>query len=605
MAKALKILAISGMCTLMMFCATVVSPPGGPEDTLPPRVSGTTLAPNSINQSVNLNLTLQFDEWIIQKPPSGAVAISPPISGKLQVKADGNNLRIYSTEPLDSNTTYTLTVTNAIKDLRNNPLEKPFQILFSTGTFLDSLKTDFSVLLHDSLTKKKKFPVVAFYPIGKIRSHKRYLEKFRDSTLTAAADTIPNIRKEIPLYIAQTDSLGKGTLQGMQAGLYIAAAFLDENNNQRLDAESEIAGIAEFPVELNENKKMLRFSLGDLDTSSLSLDAVSQRGNKEIEFSFSRKIILDSLFLQKNNCFLKTAKDTLFSYGFYTEYNSKNTVLLFNNLKNDSLYSAHCLYAADSLGRQLDSARNNVKYKFKKIPEDEIAPTVISKTEPIGGSTDILPDLPIKLHYNHPISADTMKFRLYVNEDSVKIEVKQIDAASLEIFSVPAWGTDSKLKFVSVEKDSITDTLFREKILTQFSTISKLKLASLKGNIPGGNSQTIVILREIIGQSRQETVKAKAKAKYSANARPSRSFGTERQAKCDSSGYFEIKGLAFGTYSLMYFKDLNGDGRLTAGSIYPLAAGDPWAAAEEDLIIPSGGENFLKELIKDLPSLER
>jgi len=577
-------------------CASVAPPPGGPEDKLPPRISGSTLAPNSVNRSTTLDLTLQFDEWIVQKPPNGAVAISPPISGKLRVAADGDKLRIYSTEPLDSNTTYTLTVTNAIKDLQDNPLEKPFQILFSTGSFLDSLKTNFSVLLQDSLTKKKKFPVVAFYPFGSPRIHKRYLEKFRDSTLKAEADTIPRVTKEVPLYIAQTDSLGNGVLQGMQAGLYLAVAFLDENNNQKLDATSEIAGIAKFPFKLNAQKKggdlpLLRFSLGDLDTSSFSLDAVSQKGNGEIEVSFSRSTILDSLFKLKENCFVLNGKDTIFPSDFYIGANNGNIVFLVDNLKNDSLYTVRCLYAKDSLERQLDTARNSAKFKFKKVPEKEIPPTFIFKTEPAKEAFDVLPDLPIKLYYNHPVSADTLKFRLYVNEDSVKIEVKQVDAANLEILADPIWGTDSKIKFVQMEKDSVVDTLFREKILTQFSTIAKLKLASLKGEIPGGYDETVVILREIVGG---------AKAKHNKHLK---SFGRQWQTRCDDDGRFEIKGLPEGIYKLLYFNDLNGDGRLTSGSIYPLKAGEPWESPEEDLILPHGDDNILKELLKNLPEL--
>jgi uncharacterized protein (DUF2141 family) len=596
--KILLILLVLGILVQTFSCASVAPPSGGPEDKLPPRISGTTLAPNAINQSVNLDLTLQFDEWIVQKPSSGAVAISPPISGKLRVEAKGEKLRIYSTEPLDSNTTYTLTVTNAIKDLQDNPLEKPFQILFSTGNFLDSLKVNFSVLLQDSLIKKKKFPVVAFYPIGKARSHKGYLEKFRDSTLSAEADTIPRIAKEIPQYIAQTDSLGNGVLQGMQAGLYLAVAFLDENNNQKLDATSEIAGIADFPFKLTEAKTsddlpLLRFSLGDLDTSSFSLDAVSQRGNKEIEFSFSRNTVLDSLFKQKNNCFLLSGKDTIFPSDSYIEFYSKNTVFLVENLKNDTLYTARCLYARDSLGRQLDTAQGSAKFRFKKIPEKEITPTVISRTEPAKEASDVLPDLPIMLYYNHPVSADTLKFRLYVNGDSVKTEVRQLDAANLEISADSVWGTDSKIKFVQVEKDSVVDTLFKEKILTQFSTISKLKLASLKGEIPGGDAQTVVVLQEIISSG----TKTKPLAKQS------RQFGRQWQANCDDSGAFEIKGLPEGIYKLLYFRDFNEDGRLTSGSIYPLAAGEPWISPEEDLILPHGDDNFLKELLKNLPEL--
>jgi uncharacterized protein (DUF2141 family) len=490
---------------------------------------------------------------------------------------------------LDSNTTYTLTVTNAIKDLRNNPLEKPFQILFSTGPILDSLKTDFSVQLHDSLISRKKFPVVAFYPVGKTRASKRYLEKFRDSTLTAETDTMPNITKEIPQYIAQTDSLGKGTLQGMQAGLYLAAAFLDGNNNQKMDISDEVAGIAALAFELTDEKKLLRFSLGDVDTSSFTLDAVSQRGNREIELSFSRNIVLDSMFAQKDNCFLTTLKDTIFSSSFYTERSSKNPVLLFENLRNDTLYTARCLYAKDSLGRTLDTARASAKIRFKRIPDNEITPPIISRIEPTKGSSEVLPGLPIKLHYNRPVSSDTLNFRMEINDDSVKVNVAQIDAAYLEISSEPMWNVDSKVKLNLMEKDTVSDTLLNAKMLTLFNTISKLKLASLKGSIPGGDSQTVVVLRET-------TTNKMGKASI-------KTLGREWNAKCNRSGGFEIKDLPEGTYKLMYFRDLNGNGRLNSGSVYPLEVGEPWAVAEEDLILPNGDDNILKELVTDLPEL--
>jgi uncharacterized protein (DUF2141 family) len=383
----------------------------------------------------------------------------------------------------------------------------------------------------------------------------------------------------------------------MQAGSYLAAAFLDENNNQRLDAEDEIAGIAAFPFQLSEETKKIQFSLGDLDTSSFSLDAVSQRGNAEMEFSFSRDIILDSLFKQKDNCFFATAKDTLYPYDYYTEMSSKNPVLLINDMKNDTLYTARCLYASDSLGRHLDTARSSVKFRFKKIPEKEITPTIISKVEPTRGVEDLLPGQPAKIYFNRQISADTLDFRIYINEDSVQVEVKHIDAAQLEISSNPPWSSDAKIKLVQMVKDTVADTL-SEKILAQFSTISKLKLASLKGSIPGGNAQTVVILQELISSATGPAAK-KAAAKASA----ARTLGREFTTRCDASGNFEIKALPSGIYKLTYFKDLNNDGRLTSGSIHPIKPGEPWAAPEDDLILPPGDDNILKELMKNLPEL--
>ena len=92
-------------------CATVEAPKGGPEDKLPPRVAGVSPAPQAVQQPTDLNVTLLFDECIADKIPRNAVSVSPPIEKKLQLEVDGDRLYIRSKSPLDSNTTYTLTIT--------------------------------------------------------------------------------------------------------------------------------------------------------------------------------------------------------------------------------------------------------------------------------------------------------------------------------------------------------------------------------------------------------------------------------------------------------------------------------------------------------------
>jgi hypothetical protein len=164
----------------------------------------------------------------------------------------------------------------------------------------------------------------------------------------------------------------------------------------------------------------------------------------------------------------------------------------------------------------------------------------------------------------------------------------------MEISSNPPWASDSKIKIVQMVKDTLADTL-SARTLTQFSTISRLKLASLKGSIPGGNAQTIIILQELVSSSRPTAKKIPAST--------TRALGREFTAKCNESGNFEIKAIPSGIYKLTYFKDLNNDNRLTSGSIHPLKPGEPWAAPEEDLILPPGDDNFLKELLKNLPEI--
>ena len=200
-------------------CATVVAPTGGPEDKLSPRVAGISPAPNSVNQPQRLEATLQFDEWIASSIPRGAVAISPPLDKKIRLEVDGDVLRISSDAPLDSATTYTLTITNGLKDLRGNAISEPFTLVFSTGSKLDSLGARGRVLLPDSLRRTKTYPAVGLYPLGQERLGRHYLSRFRDSLMAAEADTLPRLHKEPPLFITHTDSTGAFQFQGLRPGL--------------------------------------------------------------------------------------------------------------------------------------------------------------------------------------------------------------------------------------------------------------------------------------------------------------------------------------------------------------------------------------------------
>ena len=120
-------------------CATSVAPGGGPEDKYSPRVAGVYPSPGSVNISSELNIHLQFDEWISPTIPRSAVTISPPLEKKLRFEVDGDELYITSRAQLDSNTTYTVTIASGLKDLRGNAVADPFRLTFSTGPIIDSL----------------------------------------------------------------------------------------------------------------------------------------------------------------------------------------------------------------------------------------------------------------------------------------------------------------------------------------------------------------------------------------------------------------------------------------------------------------------------------
>lgn len=564
---------------LLAACATVVPPSGGPEDKLPPRVAGIAPAPGAVAQNTQLDVTLQFDEWINSSIPRSAVSISPPIEKKLRFDVDGDRLHIYSSSPLDTLTTYTLTISNGLKDLQGNSIAKPFQLVFSTGPVLDSLQVSGRVLVPDSLQRQKFFPAVGLFPLGADRAERRYLKRFRDSLELASADTLPRLHREPPLYLTHADSLGNFRFQGLRPGLYQVAAFADLNGNQRIEFQSELAGVAEQLLRLDSVAAPLWLTLGDQDTAALRLEGISQRGNSQIEVAFSRPPVLDSAFLDSGNCVVtrKGNPAPLKSSGYYTEALSGNLVLVVDSLQADSTYQVACRAATDSLGRKLDARQANAELRWEKMTDT--VSTRVSLVTPSRGARSVWTDEAIVVAYNRPVHSDSLAphFILQVNADTVPAIVNQRDAVRLEIRTTGAWSPDATVRLSYLKPDTLEQA--GSELLAQFETVAKLKMASLTGTVPGGTALTRIRLRSV---ERKDEV---------------------RTARCDAKGTFKITGLLEGFYVVDYFHDLDGNGLPSPGRLFPLRAGEPWRAPVNELILPHGDDNILEKLLPELPRL--
>lgn len=123
---------------LLQQCANMVTPSGGPKDTLPPIV--TEAIPE--NHSVNFNskkIEITFDEYITLENAKQQVLVSPPLNEKPDIKLVNKTVVIRFKEALKSNTTYTINFGDAIKDLHEGNAFKNYIYSFSTGEILDTL----------------------------------------------------------------------------------------------------------------------------------------------------------------------------------------------------------------------------------------------------------------------------------------------------------------------------------------------------------------------------------------------------------------------------------------------------------------------------------
>ncbi len=578
------------LCAGLLACATQVAPGGGPEDKLPPRVAAVYPAPMTTNHPNELYVKLEFDEWINASIPRSAVSISPPIEKKLKFEVSGRTLELTSRAELDENTTYTVTFAGGIKDLHGNSLATPFTVVFSTGSHIDSLTLSGRILVNDTMVRKSLFPSIGLFLMGSEREGRKYLEKFRD-TVTHALDTLPMLSKEPPLFITRADSAGNFTLTGLKPGRYRVIAFVDANGNQRLEPAVELAGVWTQDLVLDSTTKdTVWIPLADHDTSHVELETVSQPYANVLEASFNRPVRFDSAFVDTNNCSLTSPEGkTLFPRYVYLGASTNKPQFFFNPApKKEVLYKFACKSAVDSLFRVLDTLRNEAELEWTEKKADTLDPSVAT-TKLISRTAVAFPSDSVVIAYNKPVP-DSVRdsFFVVIGKDTSSVQVRRVDPIRFTLQNEP-WPTDTKVKVLlgymdttlaRADSNGVRDTVIelKYKQLLQFETVAKLKLASLKGKIPGAGEGAYVRLK-VVGKT------------------------SYYYASCGGDGSFSFDDLVEGNYFMDYYYPEKGSREPDAGGLNPFRYGSAWRAPNDTVKI-ANGENDLEKLVPNLPALK-
>ncbi len=211
------VMLILGVMIFSHGCANTTTPPsGGPKDTIPPVITaiypglGATNIPRE-----KTKLILEFNEYVKVKDAK-SLFLSPPLEKAPKYRLKGKGVVISFEEPLDSNRTYTLDVTNAITDNNEGNPFPGFTLVFSTGDRIDSMVVTGLVQDCNTLAPLKGATVLLY------KDH---------------ADSALFLKR--PDAAVKTDDWGFFCLRNIQDTLYRMYALIDENNNNKYDPDAE------------------------------------------------------------------------------------------------------------------------------------------------------------------------------------------------------------------------------------------------------------------------------------------------------------------------------------------------------------------------------
>ena len=204
----------------MMFspsCANTTTPPsGGPKDTMPPVITELYPEPGAVGVPVEkTQLKMTFNEYVVVKDAK-SLYLSPPMEKSPKYKIKGKSVIVYFEEPLDSNRTFTLDVTNALADNNEGNMYPGYTMVFSTGNTIDSMLVT-GIVQDCNTLKPLKGATVMLY---------------KDQ-----ADSAIFLHR--PDAAVKTDEWGFFCLRNIQDTVYRMYAIIDENNNNKYEAETE------------------------------------------------------------------------------------------------------------------------------------------------------------------------------------------------------------------------------------------------------------------------------------------------------------------------------------------------------------------------------
>ena len=218
--KFLPLAALVAACMLPLFfpsCAnTTEAPSGGKKDTIPPYIIDIKPLPGAIGVPLQgASFVFTFNEYVSIKTPAN-IFLSPPQNRIPKSRIRGHNLIVSFEEPLQPNTTYTLSFTDAIADTNEGNMFPGYTYVFSTGSQIDSMLITGTVLDCNTLAPVKGATVLL---------HKDH----SDSALF----------KHRPYAAVKTDDWGYFVLPYIQDTLYRLYAIRDANPDNIYDPESE------------------------------------------------------------------------------------------------------------------------------------------------------------------------------------------------------------------------------------------------------------------------------------------------------------------------------------------------------------------------------
>ena len=549
-------------------CANIMTPDGGPKDTLPPVIIK--LQPDNFATNFKeKKIYIEFNEFVQIKDQNKEMFTSPAMKKQPLLTTRGKGIVITIRDTLKENTTYAIDLGSAIRDNNEgNPLNA-MRFVFSTGDKVDSIMcSGYTADSYKADSVSRTF--IWFYIADSLPKTPGY-----DST----------IFNRKPDVIARAQNNGIFIAQNLKPVNYRIYAIGDKNDNQLYEPGTDMVGLLDTvynPVKLPE--------------FGIWFDSLRMYPSAEPQLYF--RMFTDKAFVNQRLVDAQRPEQKKALLYFNADYpridslifdnipsdkvlidpqtKGRDTVALWFNVDAkelpDTIKGKIVYYRHDSL-RQLSKTREPLKLAWKLVEtkEEQKERERIEKEKEralaegreykdpnaknlfslkISAGKEINPEKGFDITFGSPaIKFDTTAMEIaMVDEQKKKTPIKwhlERDSLNMCRWRVVADWKEKSNYSLYIPKKSITDVMGYENDSTvmEFATFDPEKFATVSLDVAGvGRNSYIVLLTDNSGKTLQELKGVK-------------------------SGKYRFNYVTPGDIRLRIIEDKNGNGQWDAGDV--------------------------------------
>ena len=526
-------------------CANIMSPDGGPKDTLPPVITAITPS-NFATNFKEKKIYIEFNEFVQIKDQNKEMFTSPAMKKMPLITTRGKGIVITIRDTLKENQTYAIDLGSAIRDNNEgNPLNA-MRYVFSTGSTVDSLIcSGYTADSYKADSVSRTF--LWFYILDSLPDTPDY-----DST----------IFNRKPDAIARAQNNGIFIAQNLKPVKYRIYAIGDKNDNQLYEPGTDLVGILDSaynPAELppfaiwfdslrrypSADPQLYFRMFTDKTFKAQRLVEAIRGDQKKITLYFNTALPdIDSLRLDS------IPSDKII-YDPRTK--GKDTLNLWLNVPAeqlpDTIKGEITYYRHDSI-RQYVKTTEPIKVAWKKVESKEEQKerereererkkaeeegreyTPAKKQNPFKfkstASGEVNPEKGFEITVDYPLVAfDSTAVKLFKlsgdEKNPIETEVEKHfvrDTLNIGHYFVRAkWENATKYRFY-VPKGSLKDVMEYEcdSISSSFSTYDPEKFAKIVLTVNGEQGKQYIIQQTDASNKTQQEIKGVASGKYTIN----------------------------------------------------------------------------------------